>query len=458
MERCWLLSAALVAVLTTQVAGQGNVLVIVADDLGVDRVGAYAEHANPGRTPNIDALAARGVLFRNAWANPVCSPTRAGALTGRYSFRTGIGNVIGYSDGKALDLDETTLPELLAHGQDVSYGTAAIGKWHLGTASTGGSLHPLLTGFDFHRGSLSNFGAAGFPENYYNWFKNVDGVLVPVSAYATSEAVDDALVVMEGMGEPWFVWLAFNAPHQPFHAPPDELHSFNLSGSPGATPVAHMKAAVEAMDTEIGRLLQSMGPAVLGRTTIIFVGDNGTDSKATTAPFKQFHAKGTVYEGGVNVPLIIAGPDVREPGRECAGLVTTVDLFATVADLAGIDLAHLLPDPVVHDSVSLIPYLNVPETESLRRHVYAEIFSPNGQGPYVSYDRAVRDVQYKLVLRSLLIQGPFGPVLVEQDELYDLVDDPFEANDLLSGPPSPEILDAYANLNAAIAGILAAEG
>ncbi len=120
-----------------------NVLILVADDLGVNLVGAYAKGADPAPTPNIDALAARGVLFRRAWSNPLCSPTRATIQTGRYSFRTGIGWLIPVlHKGPALDPSKMTLPDLL--GSRAGYATAAFGKWHLGNRSNGGMLSPIV--------------------------------------------------------------------------------------------------------------------------------------------------------------------------------------------------------------------------------------------------------------------------------------------------------------------------
>lgn len=443
------------AVPVARAAAQENVLVIVADDLGVDRVGCYAEHPNPGRTPNIDRLAARGVLFRNAWSSPLCSPTRAGLLTGRHAFRTGIGDIIDYGSGpgQALKLAETTLPELLDAGTGGRWDHAAIGKWHLGTGSSGGPLHPLLSGFARHRGALGNLGTAAAPGNYFAYLKAVDGRWLPSRVYATTDAVDDALAAIDEMSEPWLLYLCFNAPHKPYHVPPDALQSFDLG--PSATPVQYMKAMTEAMDTEIGRLLASVPATVLRRTNVVFLGDNGTDPDATTAPFSKSHAKGTVYEGGVNVPLIVAGPRVRHPGSECAALVQTLDLFATVAEIAGVAPASVLPPVTPLDSISLLPYLADPALPSLRRHAFTETFAPNGNGPYTHLERAIRDDRYKLVRKLSYIVGPGGEMEVTSDELYDLLADPFEHDDLLLPAPPPEIESVHAGLAAAMDALLA---
>ena len=266
-----------------------NVLVLLADDMGVDRVAAYGEHPGPGKTPVIDTLAAHGVLFRNAWSNPVCSPSRALALSGRYAFRTGVGNSVPFGgEGPTLADDERLLPEVLARRGGLR--TAAIGKWHLGFELDDGFTHPIRSGFERHLGTIDSFGAMDPPNIYFSWLKNVadaeGAVQIPTEGYVTTASVDDALAVIEDFGDdPWFVWLAFNAPHAPLHKPPNALHTFDLPPQTFEAPVKHVKAAIEAMDTEIGRLLTSMRPATLARTTVVFAGDNGTTSQGTSAPF-----------------------------------------------------------------------------------------------------------------------------------------------------------------------------
>ena len=144
-----------------------NILLIIADDVGVDQIGAYGEGANPATTPNIDAIARRGVLFRNTWSNPVCSSTRATILTGRYGFRTGVGFVARV--GEDLKDREHTLPEILARHPAKRYGTAAFGKWHL---NAGHGIEnreqvlaaPYRAGFSFFRGTYKNIN-----RSYFGW-------------------------------------------------------------------------------------------------------------------------------------------------------------------------------------------------------------------------------------------------------------------------------------------------
>jgi len=411
-----------------------NVLLIVADDLGVDRVGAYAEHPDPGRTPNIDRLARSGVLFRNAWADPVCSSTRAMILTGRYGFRTGIGTSIRpEGSGHALPIEEHTLPEVLRSGTGEAYRTIAVGKWHLGSGAVAGPLHPLKSGFHAHVGSLGNLFD---PDDYFAWQRSVNGVVEAHEVYATSDAANEALRAIRGLPEPWLVYLAFNAPHRPLHAPPDDLHTFELSGDPEDTPALHAKAMVEAMDTEIGRVLAGFPEGVLARTTILFVGDNGTLGEASEPPSDPERGKDTLYEGGVNVPLIACGAGVPARGAECAALLDATDLFATVAELAGVDWRAEVPAEVEVDSVSLVPYLSDPARASRRAWVYAEKFRPNGPGPWAEHRQAIRGPRYKLI-RS-------RPE--DQSELYDLQRDPRERHDLLQGELTDEQRRAYEGL------------
>ncbi|GJM22772.1 MAG: hypothetical protein DHS20C15_26870 [Planctomycetota bacterium] len=409
-----------------------NVLLILADDLGIDRVAAYGAHPDPGNTPVIDQLAREGVLFRNAWANPFCTSSRATILTGRYSMRTGLGSITSPSSGSQLALSELTLPEALP----VAYRNAAVGKWHLaaGNAPEASLLHPMESGFEHHRGSIGNLPSADGESAYFHWQKNVDGALQTSTTYATTDAVDEALGFIEQWSakeEPWFLWLAFNAPHKPFHAPPAELHSVELPDV--IDPPLHMRALTEAMDTEIGRLLAELDPAVRANTYVIFLGDNGTLDAATTAPFLQNHAKGTVFNGGVHVPLIVTGPGVPA-GDECAALVNSTDLFATVLELAG-ELSQ------AEDSISLLPYLQDPSTPSLRPWIYAERFTPDHTVNFLVRHQAIRDARFKL----RRIEGN-GQVLVEG--LSDVLADFHESTDLLSAPLDDAAAAAYAKLGA----------
>lgn len=351
-----------------------NILIVVADDLGVDMVGAYGEGSDLPPTPTIDSLATGGLLFRNAWARPGCSPTRATIQTGREGFRTGVGWGVGPGDW-AMNPSETTLPELLDLGTKGAYSHAAFGKWHLGNASVGGDNSPNVAGYGHFNGTLDNFEP---PHDYYNWIKVVDGVSSISTTYATTDTVDATLAWITTTPQPWFAYVAFNAPHIPYHAPPPNLHTIDLSQPNDRK---YYKAMTQAMDTELGRLLAGISPEVRKNTVIIFLGDNGTPRAVTVSPFVPKHGKTTLYEGGVNVPLIVNGPVVAQPGSEVTGIVSTTDLFATVGDIARVDWT-LVPRP--SDSTSMAPYFSDPSQPSLRAYVYSEIFRPNAaSGPPV---------------------------------------------------------------------------
>lgn len=427
-------SAGLVLAMGLAASAQQNVLLVIADDLGVDRVAAYGEHPDPGNTPVIDGLAQQGLLFRNVWATPVCSSSRAALLTGRFGFRTGIGHGVSFTNDFELSVDEVSLADVMPP----EYHTAALGKWHVHSDPGVDPLHhPLLMGFDHYAGNMKV--APGFiSDGYTNYTKNVDGVEHHETTYATTDEVDDALAFIELAGsEPWFVWLAFHAPHAPFHKPPPSLHSFTLPPEVADDIPLHTKAAIEAMDTELGRLLASIDPAVLADTLIVFVGDNGTDKVATTAPFVPGKAKKTIYEGGLNVPLIISGPGVVQ-GAECAALATLTDLFATLAETVGV------PHDTATDSLSLVPYFSDPAQSSIRRWALGEIFDDNGWGLYEQNDRAVRNERYKL----LRWHDPYA--LSYDEKLYDLALDPFEEIDLLLSGLSLEEQQAYDQLVATL--------
>lgn len=407
---------ALVCLLPTAVSARDNFIVFIADDAGVDAVGVYSDdlaYGHPGEgaqavvTPRIDDLATQGVLFRNAYTNPTCAPSRAQLLTGRHALRTGIGN----AGGAVLDLSETTLPELLAG----THLNAAIGKWHLG--SGGDESHPVNSGFDYYAGAL-NSGV----NSYTDWAKTTHTAGGAPSTdpsfmtYATDDVSAEAIAKLAEFGDdPFFLWVAFNAPHAPFHVPTGPLTTVVDAGSNSRTKYV---AALEAMDREIGDILDSMDPTVLADTTIIFIGDNGTPSGVTRSPFDSTHAKGTVYEGGSNVPLIVVSPhiDPAHEGAESLAFVSSVDLFATVAEIAEVTSS-------AEDSLSLLPYLKDPtlDTNPLRRVAYAELFAPNGVGVvYSNHERAVSDGQYKLIWRNGVIE-----------EFFDLTTNPFEDVNLL---------------------------
>ena len=164
-----------------------------------------------------------------------------------------------------------------------------------------------------------------------------------------------------------------------------------MAGDPEATPNAHYCATVQALDSELGRLLAALSPQVRANTTIIFVGDNGTPNEAMVPPSVAGKGKGTLFEGGVNVPLIVSGKGVSTGSNVCDALVEAVDLFPTVADLFGVDYRVGVGDNRPIDGLSLESYFSAPSAPSLRTTVFAQKFSPNGASPYLSEGWMIRD-------------------------------------------------------------------
>ncbi|MFN0036497.1 MAG: sulfatase-like hydrolase/transferase, partial [Saprospiraceae bacterium] len=328
--------AFLLLLLAAACPAQRNVVLIIADDLGTDYLGFYEDHQDTAAVPNIRRLLKNGVRFTNAWSNPVCSATRSGILTGRYSFRTGVGGIVGGMGGSGtLNVNETTIPRLLNVYQPGGIGKANLGKWHLHSPMPANLNNPAVMGYDLFSGIF-----IGALPNYFNWTKITNGVSAPVANYATTETTNDAISWIQAQNaKPFFLWLAFNAPHAPYHLPPAGLHSYtNLSGTQqdiNMKPKEYFKASLEALDHEIGRLFDSLAVRnQLDNTDIIFIGDNGNTIQ-TAQIANTMRAKGTVYQYGVHVPFIISGPSVVAPGRVSDALVNTVDLFATILELFG---------------------------------------------------------------------------------------------------------------------------
>jgi arylsulfatase A-like enzyme len=396
-------------------AASQNVLLIIADDYGADSSSLYNSNASASLppTPNIESLARNGVLFRNGYANPVCSPSRACLITGRHGFRTGIGDVITGPGSVVLSASEFTLPEAFSANAALGYQLAQFGKWHL---AMGPNTPNSIGGWPHFAGSLP-----GALVDYSDWTKTVNGISTAnYTNYATTDVVNDAVAWIQARGtQPWFAWVAFNAPHTPLHKPPSSLcpHYATLPGTQldiSRRPRLYFEAMVEAMDTEIGQLLGAVNRT---NTHILFLGDNGTTGNVIQPPYPSTRAKDTLYEGGIKVPFIISGPMVNQPGRTNDTPVHAVDLFATVLELAGINVASTVPAGVTIDSQSLLPALT--NTATLDRCSFSEKFGTNTPSPD---GRALRNAQFKL------LRFDDG-----REEFYDLMADPIESTNLLAG-------------------------
>ena len=440
-----------------------NILLLIGDDMGNETLSCYGWSKNPAKTPTLDDLCASGVRFDNFWSQPICSPTRATMLTGRYGFRTGVGRptgdreTMGYfpdpppkpasapaepargQGGRpnrenapqdwGLPMTEFALPMAFKVNQDLGYATAAIGKWHLADNRNGWQDHPNLVGFDHFAGLIR-----GFPDSFFTWNQVVNGELTGQTGYTPDVKTRDAIEWIEQQGDrPWFLWMAYNLIHTPLHLPSEDLWRGDWSDvdpqtNPRSDGLAYGNMLLEALDVQIERLLDSMPDDVRDNTYVIFLGDNGSSRGSVRPPVAPNKAKGSLYQGGVNVPLMIAGPGVK-PGVSKA-LVNSTDLYATIMEMAGIDVAHTVPQHVPTDSVSVMPYLENPDAESIRDFAYADVFAGNHAGVEAG-DYAIRGEQYKLYRR----RGNF--------EFYDLAADPFEENNLMQNELDTEAQSAH---------------
>lgn len=418
-------------VFTLSAKAQRNTILIIADDLSLDYFGFYENHGDTVDVPNIRSLLAKGVRFKNLMSNPVCSSTRTTILTGRYSFRTGVGGIVGGTGGSnQIDTAEMSIPKLLKlHNPTIR--KANIGKWHLKQAAPAINLtSPLALGYNWSEGPF-----IGQLPSFTNWTKYTNGVPSTITTYATTENVNNAVTWLKAQNpsHPFFLWLAFNSPHEPLHLPPAGLHSYtSLSGTAAdinAQPKEYFKAMIQAMDHEIGRLFDSLQAMnKFDSTDIIFIGDNG--NTARTAQLTDLtKAKGTVYEYGVHVPLIIAGPSVVNKGRVSNALVNTVDLFATIVENFGYTTWQTqLPTNKPVDSKSLQPIIkNI--SDSIRPWVFSEIFKLT---PDSSDGKGMRNRNYKL------IKFDYGA-----EEFYKLSVDPLESTNLLTSSLSTTDLANY---------------
>jgi arylsulfatase A-like enzyme len=382
----------------------GNVLVIVVDDLGIDNVGLYGTETPAPPTPVLDGLAAQGVRFQNVWVTPACATSRGVLLSGRHGRRTGL--VQSISDGQvlfALDPREVLLPELLDDNRaGFAYRSAALGKWHLMSVALFEAGSVEAEGFGSFQGTKSNLGPTW---DYFSWQQVwTDQSVSMRDGYITSAVVDDAERAIAAMPEPWLTWVALHAAHDPMHVPPAELQDRGVTEDSGDP--ALFDAVVQAADTEIGRLLASIDPGVLARTTVVVIGDNGTPEFAVDPPLDPLRAKNTVFEGGLRVPLIVTGPLVTAPGATSEALVHGVDLFATVADIAGVPLTGfgdatsvLRADGTTFpiDGVSFLPSLSDPAGPGGRAFLFTEQAHPNGPPPWEDAQTTVRNQDYKLI-------------------------------------------------------------
>ena len=406
-----------------------NVMFIIADDMGTDYLGFYENHQDTVDVPNLRYLVNHGIRFSNASADPVCSATRATMITGRYAFRTGVGGIVGGIGGSGqLDTTEITIPKLLkTYNSNIK--KTLIGKWHLQQPTPVNLTAPNRMGFDHYEGLFTGT----LTPNYNNWTKITNGVSSSCTNYATIEQANNMTGwLRQNASAPFYACLAFNAPHDPIHLPPAGLHSYTtLSGTPADisnNPKSYYKAMIQSMDHELGRIFDSLRALnKFDSTDFIFIGDNGSIARVAQIADTS-RAKGTVYEYGTHVPLIISGPSVVNPGRVSNALVNSTDIFATVLELYGYNnWQSQIPANKPVDSKSLMPIIRN-EIDSIRPWSFTEIFKTTTDA---SDGKAIKNKNYKLI-RFDDGREEFYHLAVDGDELNDLLSNTMNLNDSIN--------------------------
>jgi len=390
-----------------------NIVMIMADDLGYGDLSSYG--AEDLKTPHIDNLVAAGMQFDNFYANcPVCSPTRASLLTGRYPDLVGVPGVIrthlrnnwGYLAPQAV-----LLPKLLKRA---GYHTAIVGKWHLGLQSPN---IPNERGFDHFHGYLGDM-----MDDYYNHrrhginYMRLNNKEIDPKGHATdlfSQWAIDYIKQRAGSKRPFFLYLAYNAPHTPIQPPKDWLEKVKKRENNINDRRAKLVALIEHMDDGIGKVIASLKKNGLDENTlIIFTSDNGGQLNvgANNGPLRA--GKQDMYEGGIRVPMCAVWPGEIKAGSRSQCVSLTMDLFATICEAAGVAVDHEV------DGRTILPTLLGKRQPAEDRFLFWVRREGGGYGGRAYY--AARYSDFKLVQNS-----PFEPM-----QLYNLKDDPQEQKPL----------------------------
>jgi arylsulfatase A-like enzyme len=412
---------------------QPNVLVILVDDLGYGDLSSYG--ATDLKSPNIDGLVAAGMRFDRFYANcPVCSPTRASLMTGQYPDLVGVPGVIRthIADNWGYLLPQAVLlPQMLKRG---GYHSALVGKWHLGLASPN---TPNERGFDHFHGFLGDM-----MDDYYNHHRHGFNYLrlndkeIDPEGHATDLFTQWAIDYLrerstkkarvEGVPpsdrgqdardttQPFFLYLAYNAPHAPIQPPPEWLDRVKQRETGISDRRARLVALVEHLDAGIGKVLAVLKETGLSDNTfVVFTSDNGgqLSTGATNGPLRA--GKGDMYEGGIREPMCAVWPGKIRPGSRSDRVALTMDLFPTICEAAGVPIEHEI------DGRSILPTLTgkaQPQEDRILFWVRREGGPQYGGRAYY----AARQGDFKLLQNS-----PFEPM-----ELYNLKDDPKEQKPL----------------------------
>jgi arylsulfatase A-like enzyme len=456
-----------------------NILVIIGDDMGVDKVSSYAADYPgyaPAFLPNtraIDSLAAAGLRFTRTWVTPLCSPTRASFQTGVFPFRHDIGTALGDA---AVGLDTTAQVMLAQSFSNQGYKTGMFGKWHIGTEAADGTTgypvttpftvepHPSLAGWDRFFGIYDGYPGAGRSFTDWprvSWLSSGTGYVADETQHMTDRTAEVALDWINRQSGDWLAVVAFSAPHSPdtassswqygdadvtrYRTPGLSCLATSSCGA-GNEARAVYQGMAEHVDLEIEELLNGINPAVMEETLIIFFGDNGTPNAVQESLFAVGRGKGTVYENGIRVPMVVAdgatwlnrtAGAIVTPGRVVEAGVHTTDVYQTVHNHA------LLISVAGVDSISFTDCFTTTDIycdRVGRRYGYSETFVANGS--ISSAKIAVRYGNDKMI-------ATYNPALGCLDEtFYETATDPFElAPQAWTGTRANRLRDYFTNLH-----------
>lgn len=397
------------------VKNKPNILLILVDDLGYGDLACYG--AEDMETPNLDKMAASGVRFENFYANcPVCSPTRASIMTGRYPDMVGVPGVIrthAMSNFGCLSPNAVLLPDVL---NKVGYNTALVGKWHLGLESPD---TPNEHGFDYFHGFLGDM-----MDDYYNHRRHGNNYMrlndeeIDPEGHATdlfSEWASDYVRKQADSDQPFFLYLAYNAPHTPIQPPEEWLERVKSREPDIDEKRAKLVALIEHMDDGIGRVMKALEESdTLENTLVIFTSDNGGQLNIGASNGALNGGKGQMLEGGIKEPMFAAWTGHIDPGSHRNRVALTMDVFPTVCEAAGADFHHEI------DGESILPDM-LGDTNSMPDE--RALFWVRREGGLQYAGQAFYAVRYGKW--KLLQNTPFEP-----PRLYNLEDDPHEEKPL----------------------------
>jgi arylsulfatase A len=417
-----------------------NILVILCDDLGYGDLGCYGHPAI--QTPNLDKLASEGIRFTDCYAAaPVCSPARAGLLTGRCPSRSGIYDWISPNHVMHLVKEETTVARLL---RDSGYATCHVGKWHLnGKFNSPEQPQPGDHGFDHWMSTQNN--AAPSHENPTNFFRNGTPV-GPTEGYSCQLVAKEAVRWLDELRDksrPFFLYVCFHEPHEPVASPPELVAKYADATKEGQ---AEYYANVTNIDRAVGKLLKHLDELRLSeRTLVLFTSDNGPETLLRYPNARRSHGsagplrgmKLHCYEGGIRVPGILRYPARVKAGQTVSTPVCSLDLLPTFCELAGIKP----PADRALDGTSLVPLLNgdpLDRETPLYWHYHRSIGEPKAamrvgdymvlgkwDGPQLGPGGSLRHGDMEIIKSARLVAF----------ELYNLKDDPGQTHDLSAAEP-----------------------